>query len=326
MTLVTMRFDLRHPEWASVSHAEQYDACLEMCAWADTVGVDMVVLSEHHGAPDGYMSSPVTMAAAVAAVTERVGINISALLVPMHDPIRLAEQLVVLDHVSKGRVSLVLGTGYRQEEFEMMGIEFSDRLELLEHHVTALRQAFTGEYFDYDGKRVRVTPAPRTPGGPMMMLGGSSQAAARRAARLNIGLCSASPDQQMKDWYDDESAKVGYEHGFVVLPQRLGFVHVTEDPDRDWETIGPHAVWDAQTYASWQRTGQSSAVHVAGVESVDDIKASGVYQVVTPEQCIDNARRDGSIVLHPLMGGLDIDMAWDGLRRFEAEVLPALKG
>ena len=57
--------------------------------------------------------------------------------------IRLAEQLVVVDHLSQGRLSLILGTGYRQEEFDMIGLAFSDRLSVLEHHVTALRQAFT---------------------------------------------------------------------------------------------------------------------------------------------------------------------------------------
>jgi alkanesulfonate monooxygenase SsuD/methylene tetrahydromethanopterin reductase-like flavin-dependent oxidoreductase (luciferase family) len=272
------------------------------------------------------MSAPVTLAAAVAATTERVAINISALLAPMHDPIRLAEQLVVVDHVSRGRLSLVLGSGYRQEEFEMMGIDFKDRLDLLESHVGALRSAFTGEYFEHEGRRVRVTPTPFTPGGPMMMLGGSSEAAARRAARLRIGLAAADSDQQMGAWYRDECEKVGFEHGFAMIPHRLGFVHVSDDPEHDWDVIGPHAVWDAQTYGSWQRSGQSSAVHVAGVETIDDVKASGVYRISTAAECIDDARATGSVVLHPLMGGLAPDIAWEGLLRFEQQVLPALKG
>jgi alkanesulfonate monooxygenase SsuD/methylene tetrahydromethanopterin reductase-like flavin-dependent oxidoreductase (luciferase family) len=326
MTLISMRFDLRRPEWADVDRNEQYQTCLEMCRWADRVGIDVVVLSEHHGTPDGYMSAPVTLAAAVAGITERVAINVSALLAPMHDPIRLAEQLVVVDHVSKGRLSVILGTGYRQEEFEMMGIEFKDRLNMLESHVGALRSAFTGEYFEHEGRRVRVTPTPFTPGGPMMILGGSSEAAARRAARLNVGLAAADSDPRMGDWYRDECEKVGFRHGFAMIPHRLGFVHVSDDPDRDWEIIGPHALWDAQTYGSWQRSGQSSAVHVAGVETVEDVQASGVYRVSTAAECIDDARQTGSIVLHPLMGGLAPDVAWEGLLRFEQQVLPALKG
>src|SRR5438309_2033785 len=90
--MVGLRFDLRVAPFADTTHAAQYAACLDMCEWADATGFDVVAISEHHGVEDGYMSSPVTLAAAIAARTKRISINIAAILVPLHDPIRLAER------------------------------------------------------------------------------------------------------------------------------------------------------------------------------------------------------------------------------------------
>jgi alkanesulfonate monooxygenase SsuD/methylene tetrahydromethanopterin reductase-like flavin-dependent oxidoreductase (luciferase family) len=324
--MITIRFDLRLPDIAAITRDQQYSTCLEMCQWADRVGLMSVVLSEHHGTPDGYMSAPVTLACAVAAVTERIAINVSALLVNMHDPIRLAEQMVVVDHVARGRFSAILGTGYRQEEFEMAGLSFASRWDVLDHHVGALRQAFTGEWFELDGRRVRVTPPPFTPGGPFLMLGGSSETAARRAARLRVGFAAADHNPALAQSYREECERVGFENGFVVIPNRLGFVHVSDDPERDWATIGPHALWDARTYAAWQRRGQGSAVSVFGADTVDDVRASGVYRVLTVEECVELYQTQGSLVLHPLMGGLSPELAWESLERIESQVLPRLGG
>ena len=80
--MVGLRFDLRVAPFADTTHAAQYAACLDMCEWADATGFDVVAISEHHGVEDGYMSSPVTLAAAIAARTKRISINIAAILVP----------------------------------------------------------------------------------------------------------------------------------------------------------------------------------------------------------------------------------------------------
>ena len=318
-----LRFDLRLPDFSTVTRADQYHACLDMCRWADRVGMSGVILSEHHGAPDGYLPSPMIMASAIAATTTRLPISISALLLPMHDPVRLAEQIVVADHLARGRIMLILGTGYRQEEFDMMDMKFSDRLEVLEHHVAALKKLFTGEHVEIDGRRLRVTPAPFSPGGPMMMLGGSGEKAARLAARLGIGFAAADSNPMIADWYNDECAKLGFTGGFVVVPEKLGFIHVSDDPERDWDIIGRHALWDAQSYAAWQRPRQSSAVTVKGALTIDDIRQSGVYRVLTVDEAIVLAK-SGRLLLHPLMGGMTPEFAWESLERIEHRVLTAV--
>src|SRR6266436_2269578 len=174
MAMVGVRFDLRVPSFATTTHAELYRACLDQCAWADDLGLDTVVLSEHHGVDDGYLPAPLTLAAAIAGRTKRIRINIAAVLVPLHDPVRLAEQLAVLDLASESRVGFVAGLGYRAEEFEMAGIERTQRGKLLDEYVGVMRQAWTGEPFEWRGRTIRVTPKPRSQ--PMVLIGGSTAA------------------------------------------------------------------------------------------------------------------------------------------------------
>jgi alkanesulfonate monooxygenase SsuD/methylene tetrahydromethanopterin reductase-like flavin-dependent oxidoreductase (luciferase family) len=301
MAFVGIRFDLRVPPFAPTTHARQYEACLAQCAWADELGLDLVVLSEHHGVEDGYLPAPLTLAAVIAGRTRRIRISIAAVLLPLHDPIRLAEQLAVLDLASDSRVSFIAGLGYRHEEFEMAGVDRKQRGKLLEEYVQVLRQAWTGEPFEWRGRRVRVTPKPKAP--PFVLVGGSTEKAARRAARLRTAFSPAVGDAKLAEIYEDECRKVGFAQGFVAMPGGPGFVHVARDPERAWAQIGPHALYDAQTYDSWQTPGQRSEVHVAA-KTVDDVRASGVYRIVTPDECVALAQQYGRVILHPLMGGI----------------------
>ena len=321
MTMLGLRYDLRAPAFAGVTHAEMYAACLEQCAWADARGFDVVALSEHHGVDDGYMSAPVTLAAAIAGRTARMQINIAAVLVPLHDPVRLAEQLATLQLASGGRLSLVAGLGYRPEEFEMAGVDRRQRGRLLDEYVDVLRKAWTGEPFEWRGRTVRVTPAPQSP--PVVLIGGSTEKAARRAARLRAGFFPAVGDPALAAVYEEACAQHGFT-GFVAMPGGPGFVHVSDDPERDWARIAPHALYDAQTYAAWQTPGQRSQVHTAA-KTIDELRASGVYRVVTPDECVALAREHGRVLLHPLMGGLSPALAWASLELFEHKVLGRLR-
>jgi alkanesulfonate monooxygenase SsuD/methylene tetrahydromethanopterin reductase-like flavin-dependent oxidoreductase (luciferase family) len=321
MAVIVIRFDLRVPPFATVRHAELYATCLDQCAWAEEHGLDMVVLSEHHGVEDGYLPAPVTLAAAIAGRTRRIPINIAALLVPLHDPIRLAEQLAVVSLASGGRLSFVAGQGYRDEELRMAGVDPKERGGLLEEYVEVMRKAWTGEPFEWRGRTFRVTPRPEPP--PTVFIGGSTPFAARRAARLRLGFFPAVTDEALAEVYLAECKRLGFE-GFVQLPGRLGFVHVSEDPERDWARIAPHALYDAQTYASWQRPGQRSDVEVKA-RSADDLRKSVIYRVLTPEECVALARDEDRVLLHPLMGGIPPALGWQSLELFAKKVLPRIR-
>lgn len=327
MPTITIRFDLRAPDIATAPHAEMYAACLDMCQWADEHGFDSVVLSEHHGVDDGYLCSPLVLAGAIAGRTRRIPISIAALLLPLHDPLRIAEDLAVLDLTSGGRVIAVIGLGYRPEEFAMFGVDPKGRGRRVEEQIATLRAAWTGEPFEHQGRLARVTPRPLTQPHPPLMLGGGSEVAARRAARLRLPFMPMIGDPALADVYRAECQAVGYAEGWAMIPNPLGFVHVTDDPERAWQQIASHALYDATTYRGWQRPGQRSAVTVYG-DSLDDIKRSGVYRVVTPEQCLalaDEVGDAGSLLFHPLMGGMPPDLGWQSLELFASEVLPKLR-
>src|SRR5262245_24932788 len=121
---LALRYDMRAPAFGAPAPA-LYRAAVEMSAWGDRCGFSTVYLAEHHGAEDGYLPSPMVLGAAIAGATHHVVIHLSALLPVLHHPIRLAEDLAVLDLVSGGRTALTLGLGYRPHEYELFGIRKS---------------------------------------------------------------------------------------------------------------------------------------------------------------------------------------------------------
>src|SRR3954449_13610854 len=125
--LFGLRFDFRNPSIAGTSMADRYAAALDMAEWADRLGCLTLTVSEHHGSTDGYLPSPLPILAAFAARTTNVRLMVAALIAPFYDPLRLAEDLVVLDHLSKGRVDVVVAGGYVREEFDMFGVPMSER-------------------------------------------------------------------------------------------------------------------------------------------------------------------------------------------------------
>jgi alkanesulfonate monooxygenase SsuD/methylene tetrahydromethanopterin reductase-like flavin-dependent oxidoreductase (luciferase family) len=327
MAIIGLRYDLRSPDWAATKHPEMYAACLEQSAWADEHGVDIVTLSEHHGVDDGFLPSPMTMAAAIASRTKRVPITIAAALFPLHDPIRLAEQIAIVDLVSRGRVSIVAGAGYAQQEFEMAGIDRKQRGKMLEASIETMRKAWTGEPFEYEGRMVRVTPVPFSKPHPMILIGGSSEAAAKRAARLRLAFFPAIDDPELIEIYQQACAEEGFTGGFSMLPHGPGFVHVTEDPEKAWAELADYAWYDAETYRSWQTPGTRSQV-ASKAADIEELKQEGIYRIVTPDECVamaDELGPAGALVLHPLLCGMPLDLGWASLELFATKVLPRIR-
>ena len=110
--MFALRFDLRNPAFAGVNMADRYAAAIEMAEWADRLGALQVVLSEHHGSENGYLPSPLPLVAAMAARTTNIRFNIAAMVAPFHDPLRLAEDIAVVDHLTRGRLDVIITGGY----------------------------------------------------------------------------------------------------------------------------------------------------------------------------------------------------------------------
>ena len=317
-----LRFDLRAPGPTPVD--ELYAAALDMAEWGEAHGALAVTISQHHGSADGYLPSPLVMAGAVAARTSTVPVSIAALLLLMYDPIKLAEDLNVLDHLSQGRVRPVIGLGYRPEEFAMFGIEMSQRGAEMEERLTVLQAAVAGETVTWRGRTATVRPGPYTEGGLPLAYGGGSPAAARRAARFGLDFLGEADRPELVDAYAAEAERVGRPAGACMVPSAdaPNVVFVAEDVDQAWETIGPHMLHDAMAYAAWLGS-DHDAVTRSSATTVDELRAErGAYRILDPGEAVELIGTAGYLGLHPLCGGLDPATAWESLRLIESAVLP----
>ena len=320
-----VRFDMRAPAWGPADPVALYRASLEMAAWADRLDLDTIVLSEHHDADDGFLPSPIVAAAAVAGCTRQIRISISALLLPLYDPIKAAEDLAVLDLVSEGRVSTILGLGYRPEEYAMFDAPWDERGQWFDECIEALLRAWTGEPFEFQGRPVRVTPRPGSRPHPMVFIGGRSKPAARRAARFDLPFFPDSGDPALRVAYEEACRAEGREPGLMIAPEaKVSYTFVHDDPDRYWDQIGPHLLHEALTYRGWQQDGSASSASTDDA-TIPALKAGSLFEIMTPDEAIAAFRAGRHALLYPLCGGIPPEVAWESLDVFEKDVFPAVR-
>ena len=321
--MFTMRFDMRAPE-GGASTTDLYQAAIDMAAWGETRGCVAAVISEHHTSEDGYLPSPMLLASAMAARTDQLFISIAAALLPFYDPIRLAEDMNVLDIISNGRVSYVFGIGYRAEEFEQYGLDMKQRGRIAEEKLALLIEARKGEPFVYDGRRIHVTPPPVTPGGPSISWGGGSIAAARRAGRYGLDLLAQSDLPGMREAYEAECRAHGHEPGNTMLPPKDSptTTFVADDVDQAWEEIGSYILHDAKMYAAWN-PGDETTASISHAKTVDELRAtSTAHKIYGTDEAVELVRSGGMLMLMPLCGGLPPELAWPYVERVANVVLP----
>jgi alkanesulfonate monooxygenase SsuD/methylene tetrahydromethanopterin reductase-like flavin-dependent oxidoreductase (luciferase family) len=320
--LFGLRFDFRNPAFAGVSHADRYGAALDMAEWADAHGCLTISLSEHHGSPDGYLPSPLPMLAAMAARTQNVRLMVAALIAPFYDPLRLAEDLTVLDNLSRGRVDLIVAAGYVSDEFAMYGVPLGERARRVTEVVTTLKAAMSGEPFEFRGRTVQITPPPFRPGGPSLTLGGSSEAAARRAAHLADGFLPSVPE--VWEFYRDEVQQLGRPDPGPSPIDKNRTVALAKDVEQGWEQHGAYFLHEANAYGAWAAVNDGASPY-RSAGSVDELRATGSYAVLTPDEYVEELRAAPFpfAMLHPMCGGTPPELAWSSLRLLEQEVLPA---
>ena len=326
MPRLSIHYDLRHPEQFGVTGADIYAAALEQIAWADAHGFERVGFGEHHQSPDGYIPSPLIVAGAVGAVTERIRCLVSTIVAPLHDPIRLAEDVAVADNCLGGRLDVAIAAGYVRGDFDLFGRDFTDRGRFMEDVVPLLRQAWSGEPFEHNGATVQVTPRPVQEPMPLLM-GGSVRKTINRAARLADGYRPPMP--RLWDVYRQECEREGQPDPGPLPPTGPIFLWVTtDDIDATWDWLEPHILHQVNSYSAWTNAawGRAAGPFVPKTD-VADLRTDGTYQVLTPEQAIELARSlgdDGELRLSPLLAGISPTRAEAMLALFERAVLPAI--
>ncbi|WP_157217124.1 LLM class flavin-dependent oxidoreductase [Flavisphingomonas formosensis] len=332
MPRLIMRFDLRNV--AQERNAELYRTALDMAAWAEDRGFDGVQLAEHHGSDDGYVPSPLVFGGALAARTKRMKLRF-VLVLPLYDPVRLAEDLAVLDVISDGRVIPILAAGYAPHEFAMFGVALGDRPALMTEGVAALRKAWTGKPFLHRGRPARVMPRPIQGDAMPIWMGGSSPAGARRAAELAERFYSN--DTALWDIFRARKRALGTDPGPAPNIGQ-GFLVVSEDPDREWKRMGP---WIAAELDAYSKFGASARQLMGDVMDAEEgsakppmavdltaIRAMNAYPILTPEETASYVRGLGpedELAIHPLISGLPAEIAWEQLEAFERHALPLVR-
>jgi alkanesulfonate monooxygenase SsuD/methylene tetrahydromethanopterin reductase-like flavin-dependent oxidoreductase (luciferase family) len=328
MPETVLRLDMRAPEFGTPI-TTLYRSALEMAEWADRNGVDVVMLSEHHGSEDSFLPAPMVLAGAIAARTERIRIRIAAVPLPLHHPAELAEQTTVVDQISGGRVELVVTAGYVQKEFALFDRRLDERSRLMDEGVEYLAGALAGESVQTAAGPVHITPRSVQRPRPPLYIGGGVRASARRAARWGDGFYPPTPEPAIRNLYYEECAKIGRTPGRIIESCFPLFVHVTESPEKDKVEIAPHAMHELNSFvAQAESTEGDFKSPYAAADSPEAVWAYGLHRVVTPDECVTFAseldQSDSALVLAPLMGGLSPDIGWASLELFASKVLPKL--
>jgi alkanesulfonate monooxygenase SsuD/methylene tetrahydromethanopterin reductase-like flavin-dependent oxidoreductase (luciferase family) len=326
MPISILRFNFVLPGRDPATLASMYQAGVEMAEVADRNGFMAVTVEEHHGVDDGWSPAPLTCAALMLGRTTTLRVMVQALLVPLNDPIRVAEAIAVLDLASGGRINVVAGLGYRPEEYAAAGVDWDHRGAAMDEALDAILNAWTGEEFTFRGRTVRVTPTPKSPPAAILFVGGSGRPAARRAARLGLPLLPAAHLPELQKYYEEQCVRHAT-NGFAILPpEHTRLTLLADEPDRAWSELGHHLLHEAKRYQSWQTPDIHSAVS-SHANTVDELRAEGIYEILSPDQAIERCRDDGdfaTMVLHPLCGGIPVERGWDTVNLYVDRVLPAL--
>ena len=155
---------------------------------AEELGFDSVWMEEHHSVTNHYWPSPLTVLAGFATRTSRVTLGTDILVAAFHHPVRLAEDVALLDVMSDGRVTLGIAIGYKPDEFALYGVElekrgarFEEQLAIMKGLWTEERVSFRGRYYTVEG---RLEPKPVQQPHPPVWIGGWGELTLKRAATL----------------------------------------------------------------------------------------------------------------------------------------------
>lgn len=324
---INVSFDMRSPGWASPTH-ELYRAAIEMAAFVDRIGADHIGLMQHHGSEDGYLPQPFVLAGGMAAVTSRIRFILGAVILPLHDPLELAEQIAIVDLISKGRLNVIFGAGYVPSEFAMFRKSLKDRAKLMDDGLEIVLRALRGERFEHEGRPIFVRPLPVQEPEDIVLVGGGVPASARRAAKFGVGFGPMKPD--LVDIYLSECERLGNRPRtyFRPVPGMPLAIHLCEDPDAGWEAIAPHAVHVITEYAKWaEQEGDASNSPFKGLTDPAALRQAGLFATWTPDQLVAKVREmgpTGQIGFQPLLGGLSPEEGWKSLRLLE-QTMPRLK-
>jgi alkanesulfonate monooxygenase SsuD/methylene tetrahydromethanopterin reductase-like flavin-dependent oxidoreductase (luciferase family) len=322
------------PEWRAAWEAVYADG-LDFAVAAERLGLDEVWLTEHHFAEDGYCPALMPAAAAIAARTTRIRIGTKVLLMPFHDPVRLAEDAAVVDVLSGGRLDLGIAAGYRREEFAGFGIDRRERSARTREGIEVLTRALSGEPLRFEGRfhrygPLQVTPPPVQRPVPLW-IGGRSEAPLRRAAAAGHHLQLADFDPELCAADHRTYTAALREHGRDPADHEIAAVasvFVDEDPERAHALAAPHMLYQQRQYQRWFA---AAGDRITDVGNGDADALPGGCLVGTPEEVASAIAAVHARVpfthfsFWTLLPGMPVETATRSLELFAERVMPAVR-
>ena len=278
-------YDFRNPVPWRQDFEAFYAERLQQIAEAEALGFNSVWLTEHHFCDDGYTPSPLVLSAAIGARTRQMRIGTNLMLLPLHDPVRMAEDAATLSLTTGGRFDLGVGIGYRQLEFDQFQRSLKHRPSLVEEGIEIIRRSWSGDAVNFSGKRfqvgdLRVTPTPVHT--PDILLGGMVQPAIERAARVADGfLCTGGIGL---DIYSEALVSRGksVEEGKAVLGC---WAIISEDPEAEAARVGDHVLYQINEYIKWGAFGPPGETPL--FEDAPTAIENGLYELWDAEMAVD---------------------------------------
>ena len=323
---------------------EIYTRAIDIAQAAETLDFRNIWLAEHHFSTYGYLSRPAQLATFIAAKTTRLRVGTAVIVVPLHHPLVIAEEIATLDLLAGGRVDIGLGRGYQHYEFERLGLELDSARSRWEESVDIILKAFAGEPFTYDGKIFKIPetmifPQPlQTPHPPIWVTAQSPEsieATVRRGFNVLTGGFGV-PIERMAEFrrlFDRLVAEAKLARTPEVGVQRA--VYVT-DSVADARAAAEEARWNMRVTLSlrnhYERVerGRAIAVPAPNEPDVDDL-LDRFLVIGTPDTVIRQITRIKELVgithfnCSFWFGDVEHPRVLKSMELFAKEVIPAFK-
>jgi luciferase family oxidoreductase group 1 len=326
------------------SSEEIFGRATEMAQAADRLGFESIWCAEHHFSTYGYLSRPLMLATHLANKTERIRVGSAVVVLPLHHPLIVAEEIAMADLLSGGRLDVGLGRGYQTYEFERLGISLDDSRARFEEGVDILLKAFEGKPFGYEGKHYRfdetsVFPLPVQKPHPPIWVVGQSKESIIATAKRGFNLVSGGfgvPIERLREFrksFDDSITDPKLKSKIRVSTQRP--VYVTRD-ESELPAVVEEARWNMRVTLSLrqglERVEKGRAVAIPFEKEPDTQELLDRYFVMgTPETCIARLTelREAMGIDHFnanfWFGDLPQKQMLDSMKLFAEEVMPAFK-